>query len=229
MSTEAKADPVRAQFETWHIEYCSRRPELASRHGFGDDVKAWAAWQAALAQQAQTRGDHESACRKRINASGVFSTQVPEAPVQEAVAVVCQDRAGCKYLSWSVEWFHKAQELPPVGTKLYTTPQPAIPEAVGAAVDALSGKYGNVLAPFLCRMERELHANAGKGDRPGWLAMSADTALLEIYYHVAKLQKAVRNEGGDLIAEHAADVANMAMMLLDVCGGIDAQHNKEGE
>lgn len=100
---------------------------------------------------------------------------------------------------------------------------PAAPAPVaGAAVAALSGKYGNVLAPFVCLMERELHANAGKGDRPGWLAMSADTALLEIYYHVAKLQKAVRKEGGDLIAEHAADVANMAMMLLDVCGGIEA-------
>lgn len=95
----------------------------------------------------------------------------------------------------------------------------SVPFSAGAA---LSGKYGDVLAPFVCLMARELHANSGKGDRPEWLSMSADRALLEIYYHVAKLQKSVRNEDAGLIAENAADVANMAMMLLDVCGGIAA-------
>ncbi|MDP2369364.1 hypothetical protein [Rhodoferax sp.] len=82
------------------------------------------------------------------------------------------------------------------------------------------GKYDDVLRPFVSLMERELHANTGKGDRPGWLSMSADEVLLEIYYHVAKLQKAIRNNDGPRIQEHAADVANMAMMALDVCGGI---------
>lgn len=85
----------------------------------------------------------------------------------------------------------------------------------------LHGKYGNVLLPFVQRMAIELHANAGKGDREGWLKMSAEMAVLEIYYHVGKLQKAVFNEGGDQIAEFAADVANMAMMLLDICGGLE--------
>lgn len=86
----------------------------------------------------------------------------------------------------------------------------------------LSGKYGTVLTPFVSVMEAELHANAGKGDRPGWLSMSRDQALLEIYWHTAKLSAAVKNSDAALIREHSADVANMAMMLLDVCGGLEA-------
>jgi hypothetical protein len=81
-------------------------------------------------------------------------------------------------------------------------------------------KYDDVLVPFVSLMRRELHANAGKGDRPGWLAMDANTALLEVYYHLAKLQKAVRNNDGPAIQEYSADVANMAMMVLDICGGL---------
>lgn len=89
------------------------------------------------------------------------------------------------------------------------------------ALAALSGKYGDVLAPFLLMMERELHANAGKGDRPGWTSMSKETAALEIYHHAAKLAKAMRDTNVAAIVEHAADVANMAMMALDVCVRIE--------
>ncbi len=81
-------------------------------------------------------------------------------------------------------------------------------------------KYEEVLIPFIRMMEKELHANSGKGDRPGWLAMSADTCLLEIYYHLSKLQKSVKDGNGDGIREYAADVANMSMMLVDICGGL---------
>ncbi|MEW8508891.1 MAG: hypothetical protein AB2598_19550 [Candidatus Thiodiazotropha sp.] len=86
--------------------------------------------------------------------------------------------------------------------------------------EALTGKYGDVLGPFVQQMEAKLHANADKGDRPGWLSMTRDQAMLEIYYHTAKLQKAVKDNDIDLIREHSADVANMSMMMLDVCGGI---------
>jgi hypothetical protein len=81
-------------------------------------------------------------------------------------------------------------------------------------------KYDEVLKPFASLMERELHANSGKGDRPGWLAMSAYDCLLEIYYHTAKLQKAIKDGNGDEIAEYSADVANMAMMAADICGAL---------
>ncbi len=84
-------------------------------------------------------------------------------------------------------------------------------------------KYAGVLMPFMSLMIDELKANADKGDRPGWLAMSEDQAMLEIYYHAAKLQRAVRDGDMDRVREHAADVANMSMMLLDVCGGLVRQ------
>ena len=96
----------------------------------------------------------------------------------------------------------------------------ALAQTAGVADGPLSGKYGDVLRPFVIQMERELHANAGKGDRPGWLKMSPEVALLEIYYHLAKLQKAVKDNNGPGIQEYAADVANMSMMLLDICGGL---------
>jgi len=111
--------------------------------------------------------------------------------------------------SWQQDCFTQGEGMP-MGWL------PLEPEASAAA-----GKYDDVLKPFLAFMEAELHANADKGDRPGWLATSHDQALLEVYYHVAKLQKAVRGGTTAQIREHAADVANMAMMLLDLCGGFE--------
>jgi len=81
-------------------------------------------------------------------------------------------------------------------------------------------KYDDVLLPFLSLMRKELHANSRKGDRPGWLSMHPNTALLEVYWHAAKLSAAVKNNDGPAIMEHSADVANMAMMVLDVCGAL---------
>ncbi|HEK0003314.1 TPA: hypothetical protein SMN85_003646 [Pseudomonas aeruginosa] len=96
------------------------------------------------------------------------------------------------------------------------------------AQHSVPGKYDEVLLPFLKSMEHELHANAGKGDRPGWLQMDRKTALLEIYYHLGKLQKATKGNDTAGIVEYAADVANMSMMLVDVCGLLAAAPGKEG-
>ena len=81
-------------------------------------------------------------------------------------------------------------------------------------------KYDDTLLPFVALMRKELHSNEGKGDRPGWLAMSADTCMLEIIYHFGKLQASVKRGDGDGINEYAADVANMCMMLTDICGSL---------
>lgn len=81
-----------------------------------------------------------------------------------------------------------------------------------------SGKYDNVLRPFFELMETELHVNSHKGDRPGWLTMDKSTALFEIYYHMSKLTYAVKHDSAKEIIEYSADVANMTMMLLDICG-----------
>lgn len=88
------------------------------------------------------------------------------------------------------------------------------------AMAVLHAEYAAVLAPFLIHMDKELRANADKGGRDGWRSMKPDTALLEIYHHLAKLQRACRNDDGPAILEHSADVANGAMMLLDVFGGL---------
>lgn len=79
-------------------------------------------------------------------------------------------------------------------------------------------KYDEVLKPFFILMEKELHANSGKGDRPAWLQMSSETCLLEIYYHLAKLQKAIKDGDLEGIREYSADVANMSMMMVDING-----------
>lgn len=84
-----------------------------------------------------------------------------------------------------------------------------------AATATKFGKYDNVLVPFVAHMERELHANAHKGDRPSWLNLTRDSAMFEIYDHSAKLAHAVRVDDHERIKEHAADIANACMMLLD--------------
>ncbi len=95
----------------------------------------------------------------------------------------------------------------------------SLPEAHEANLRAEKAqKYDDVLLPFFAMMRAELHSNADKGDRPGWLEMDNKTALLEIFYHLAKLQKAVKNGDAAGIKEYAADVANMAMMLVDING-----------
>ena len=101
-----------------------------------------------------------------------------------------------------------------------TTTDAGAREEAQEAIAAHDFKYDDVLHPFLTLMKRELHANSRKGDRPGWLRMDANTALLEVYWHAAKLSAAVKNNDGPAIQEHSADVANMAMMVLDVCGGL---------
>jgi hypothetical protein len=98
------------------------------------------------------------------------------------------------------------------------------PQQPQAETPLIAQKYDDTLLPFLALMRRELHANSGKGDRPGWLTMSREQGLLEIYWHAAKLSVAVKKSDEAAIAEHSADVANMAMMLADVCGAL-AQPN----
>lgn len=81
-------------------------------------------------------------------------------------------------------------------------------------------KYNEVLRPFTAAMERELHANSRKGDRPAWLQLSAATLMLELLYHHSKLQVALDAGDGDRIMEYTADIANISMMIADVCGAL---------
>lgn len=86
--------------------------------------------------------------------------------------------------------------------------------------EPVAQKYDDTLVPFVALMRAELHANSGKGDRPGWLQMDRNTGLLEIFYHLSKLQKAVKDNDPERIREFGADVANMSMMLVDICDAL---------
>lgn len=99
-----------------------------------------------------------------------------------------------------------------------------------------------VLATFTANMRRELAANSGKGDRPGWMGDTPRSLLAEIQHHYVKLHAVVVEwdrwaQGHEarqvpwaridtahdltaLIAEFAADVANMSMMVADRCGAL---------
>jgi hypothetical protein len=79
-------------------------------------------------------------------------------------------------------------------------------------------RYDAVLVPFVELMRAELCANSHKGAREGWLGMSNGSALEEVSRHKDKLWYAVACGNAVAIKEHAADVANCAMMVLDVCG-----------
>jgi hypothetical protein len=79
-------------------------------------------------------------------------------------------------------------------------------------------KYDDTLLPFLALMRKELHANSHKGDREGWIRMDRETAMAEVHWHVKKLGMALEANDTGLISEHAADVANCAMMLADIAG-----------
>jgi hypothetical protein len=84
------------------------------------------------------------------------------------------------------------------------------------------------LNSFVAFMVEELAANSHKGDRPGWLTMTPQEAIAELLYHAGKLAVAVRQIQSDPdprlpltaaeVREYAADTANCALMVLDVCG-----------
>jgi hypothetical protein len=80
--------------------------------------------------------------------------------------------------------------------------------------------YQKILPVFMQYMYQELEENYQKGDRTGsngWLEVKENKYWIsELYYHVGKLQSALMNDDVDRIKENCADIANLAMMLLDV-------------
>lgn len=96
-----------------------------------------------------------------------------------------------------------------------------------AKQDALFGKYGDTLRPFVELMRKELEANNHKGDRNGWLQMDQQKAVAEIDHHVGKLHGALGHLDVEAVQEHAADIANCCMMFLDVVGLLDISASAE--
>jgi hypothetical protein len=147
----------------------------------------------------ERKGDWRNLHREEI-ADVVVELFRAAAPTVKAEQVQCEECGGNGAGGYHEDDCSKAPSLPAAGS---------------------AGKYGSVLRPFFAMMEAELHANSGKGDRQGWLAMSAEQCMLEIYYHAAKLQKAVKKNDMQGVREYSADVANMSMMMADIVGWPD--------
>ena len=79
-----------------------------------------------------------------------------------------------------------------------------------------------VVAWFSGVMEERLRANDHKG---GWSHCSQRFLLARIFEEIFELEAAIENGAipADIESE-AADVANFAMMLADVCGGAGRRH-----
>lgn len=71
------------------------------------------------------------------------------------------------------------------------------------------------VARFAALMERELRANDHKG---GWQADSPVSLVCRLKDETQELVRAIAGEGN--VAAEAADVANFAMMIADVCGAL---------
>ena len=67
---------------------------------------------------------------------------------------------------------------------------------------------------FAAAMERELRANDYKG---GWTHMTMRRLMTRLRQEVEELENA---DGTESVMREAADVANFAMMIADVCGGL---------
>ncbi|AZA73550.1 hypothetical protein [Chryseobacterium indoltheticum] len=80
--------------------------------------------------------------------------------------------------------------------------------------------YDQVTEKFVEYMKKELEANFQKGDRNGqggWLEVKDNKFWIsELYYHVGKLQSAMMSNDIHRIEENCADIANLALMTLDV-------------
>lgn len=102
--------------------------------------------------------------------------------------------------------------------------------------DALRARSSEPVAPpairpvvlaFAHLMEAKLRENEWKG---GWQKCSPESLLARVREETDELAEAIgpgsRTDVGlwrPLVANEAADVANMAMMVADVCGGLDAE------
>lgn len=76
--------------------------------------------------------------------------------------------------------------------------------------------FDRLIGVFSRLMRKELIANSRKGDRPGWMRQAARNIVSDIYYHTGKLQMAVEKGDIEQVKEYAADVANLALMVVDV-------------
>lgn len=121
-------------------------------------------------------------------------------------------------------------QLPGVGEIAFTTEflETVLSERLAGTSHAMySATWPWVLA-FARRMEAKLEANRHKGDREGWLSDRPRALFERLTEEVRELRLALRldkprwYERGEIdeVTAEAADVANFAMMIADVVGGL---------
>ena len=85
---------------------------------------------------------------------------------------------------------------------------------------------------FADDMEAKLAENRHKGDRAGWAECDALWLLSRLMREVAELTDVLGDEGladrRHCIRRECADVANFAMMISDVAGGMKPQEPSDG-
>lgn len=72
-------------------------------------------------------------------------------------------------------------------------------------------------------MRRELWENRHKGDRGVWINIPPETWSSEIAWHLVKMMAAIKDSNYEKVREHAADIANGAMMCIDGLGLLEGQ------
>jgi hypothetical protein len=84
--------------------------------------------------------------------------------------------------------------------------------------NAAKEQFKALITAYSDAMYNELIANyPKKGDRSGWINDNPKQLVKEIYYHTAKLQKAVCENDTDGVVEYGADLGNLAGMVIDIC------------
>ncbi len=81
--------------------------------------------------------------------------------------------------------------------------------------------YRHLAKEVAKEMVIQLEANQQKGDRVVWVNMPVEDMINEIHYHTEKLSIAVKRKDKKLIREYAADVANLAGMVMDIMKVVD--------
>ena len=89
--------------------------------------------------------------------------------------------------------------------------------------DPISYLRPEVLA-FAIAMERELRANDYKG---GWKECDSASLLQHLDEEVYELTEEAMKSTSENVLSEAADVANLAMMVADVMGGLRHAYEKE--
>lgn len=80
---------------------------------------------------------------------------------------------------------------------------------------------------FAQHMERELNANARKGDWRTWY--DHEEQMKEAWYHHTKLQSAIDRYDLPAIKEHAADCANFYMFITSTFGVLKETNDHPGQ